>query len=110
MAAHLLLSLVLLFPAPRDPEPDDKGQGFFGVRLIDNGGVNVTGVEPGSPAEKGGMHVNDIILAIDSMRVPSVNEAREAIARLRPGKVVAVEVRRGEKSVLVKVKVGAKPM
>jgi S1-C subfamily serine protease len=101
--------MLMLFPAPRDPEPDDKGNGFFGVRLIDNGGVSVTAVEPGSPAEKAGMHVNDLILAINAERVPTVNEAREIIARLRPGMSATVEVRRGEKSVLVKIKVGLRP-
>ena len=41
MVAQLSL-LLLLFPAPRDPEPDDKGKGFFGVGAsIDNNGLTI---------------------------------------------------------------------
>lgn len=109
MLAQLLLAALVLVPAPRDPEPDDKGRGFFGVALVDNGGVTITRVEAGSPADKAGIRVNDTILAIDAQRVPTVNEAREVIGRLRPGKTAQVEVRRGEASMTIKVKVGAKP-
>ncbi len=104
-----LLTLMLLFPAPRDPEPDNKGKGFFGVLLIDDGGVCISRVEPGSPADKAGLRPNDVIQSIDSSQVPNVNEARESIARLRPGSIVQVEVRRGETNVSVKVKVGVRP-
>lgn len=104
-----LFALVLLYPAPKDPAPDDKGRGFFGVQLIDNSGVNITRVEPGSPADKAGIRFNDTILAIDMVKVPTVNEAREIIGRLRPGNTVTVEVRRGEQSLTIKVRVGARP-
>lgn len=112
MFAQLLLqlcTLMLLVPAPKDPSPDDKGRGFFGVQLVDNSGVNITRVEPGSPAEKAGIQFNDTILAIDTVKVPTVNEAREIIGRLRPGNVVTVEVRRGNQSLTLKVRVGARP-
>jgi S1-C subfamily serine protease len=101
--------MTVLFPAPRDPEPDEKGRGYFGVKMIDNSGVSISEVVPGSPADKGGLRVNDIVLAVDSNKVPSVAEAREVIARLRPGMTASVEVRRGERSVIVKVKVGVRP-
>ena len=104
-----LMTMLLLFPAPRDPEPDDKGRGFFGVQLVDDGGVTVTRVEPGSPADKAGIRGNDIIQSVDAARVPSVNEAREAIGRLRPGTITVVEIRRGAATVTVKVKVGVRP-
>ncbi len=104
-----LCALFLLYPAPKDPAPDDKGRGFFGVQLIDNSGVNITRVEPGSPADKAGIRFNDTILAIDTAKVPTVNDAREIIARLRPGNTVMVEVRRGDQSLTIKVRVGARP-
>lgn len=111
LAQLTLVAFALLVPAPRDPDPDDKGRGFFGVQLIDNGGgaVTITRVEPGSPADKAGIQPDDQILAIDSVKVPTVNEAREAIGRLRPGNLTMVEVRRGEKSLTLKVKVGVRP-
>lgn len=102
-------TLLLLFPAPRPPEPDEKGKGYFGVRLVDNAGVSITQVETGSPAEKAGMRVNDIVVSIDMQNVPTVLEAREMIGRLRPGLTIAVEVRRGEKLQMLKLKVGVRP-
>jgi S1-C subfamily serine protease len=104
-----LCALLLLVPAPKDPLPDDKGKAFLGVRLVDNNGVHVTHVEPGSPAEKAGIRTDDHILAIDSVKAPTVNDAREIIARLRPGNVASVEVRRGEQSLTIKVQVGVRP-
>jgi S1-C subfamily serine protease len=112
MLAQTLLSLTvtaMFFPAPRDPAPDDKGRGFFGVQLVDNQGVSITRVEPGSPADKAGFRPTDQILAIDTQKIPNVNEAREIIGRLRPGMVACVEVRRGEKSLTIKVRVGVRP-
>jgi S1-C subfamily serine protease len=112
MFVQPLLSMTMVlafFPAPRDPEPDEKGRGFFGVLLVDNGGVSITRVEPGSPAEKAGIRINDQLLAIDGQRVANVNETREVIGRLRPGKVAVVEARRGGQSVTIKLKVGARP-
>jgi S1-C subfamily serine protease len=104
-----LATAAMFFPAPREPAPDDKGRGFFGVQLVDNGGVSITRVEPGSPADKAGIQPTDQILAIDTQKIPNVNEAREIIGRLRPGMVARVEVRRGEKSMTIKVKVGIRP-
>lgn len=104
-----LAVVALLYPAPKDPEPDDKGRGFFGVQLVDNGGVLITRVEPGSPADKAGIRVDDVIHAIDDTQVPSVEEAREIIAKLRPGTVAQVGLRRAAAMVSVKVKVGVRP-
>jgi S1-C subfamily serine protease len=112
MLAQPLISLVVLivlYPVPPEPEPDDKGKGFFGVQMVENSGVIVARVEPGSPAEKAGFRVNDIIHKIDSNSVPTINDAREIIGRLRPGSIARVEVRRGEATVKLKVKVGVRP-
>ncbi len=104
-----VISMMLAFPAPKDPEPDDKGRGFFGVQLVDNGGVLITRVEPGSPADKAGIQAEDMISAVDDAKVTNVEEARELIARLRPGTVTKVEIRRGAMAVAIKVKVGVRP-
>jgi len=104
-----LTLFVCLFPAPRDPEPDDRGRGFFGVQLVDNGGVLVTRVEPESPADKAGIMANDVLLNVDAAAVANVNDAREIIGRMRPGTVAVVEIRRGEVSRTFKVKVGVRP-
>ncbi|MCE9531428.1 MAG: PDZ domain-containing protein [Planctomycetes bacterium] len=112
LTASPILQIALflcLVPAPKDPEPDDKGKGFFGVQLVDNNGPAITRVEPGSPADKAGVRVNDIIRSIDSVPVANVNEAREVIGRIRPGTVTVVAFSRGDAMVTIKVKVGVRP-
>jgi S1-C subfamily serine protease len=112
MIAQPLLAvtaLVLFYPAPPEPDLDDQGRGFFGVQMLDNGGVQVARVEPKSPAAKAGFEVNDIIQKIDATPVSTINEARDIIGRMRPGAVTHVEVRRGEANIKIKVKVGLRP-
>jgi S1-C subfamily serine protease len=104
-----LTALVLLYPAPREPEPDDRGRGFFGVQLLDNAGVLITRVEPGSPADKAGIQANDVIQSIDAVDVNVVDDARETIGRLRPGTVTRVALKRGNATITIKVKVGVRP-
>jgi S1-C subfamily serine protease len=104
-----LVCFALLFPAPREPEPDDRGRGFFGVRLIDDGGVRVAGVEPDSPADRAGLKANDVIQAIDAVPVPTVEEAREIIGRVRPGSIAKVDLLRDGAMATVRVKVGVRP-
>src|SRR5436190_13607453 len=105
----MLVTMTLAYPAPRDPEPEEKGKGFFGVQLMDHGGVIITRVEPGSPADKAGIRINDVIRSIDSADIANVEDARDAIGRLRPGRVTQVDVRRGTATISVKVKVGIRP-
>lgn len=107
---HALTVIVgVSFPAPKDPPPDNKAKGFFGVRLIDNNGVVVSAVDAGSPADRGGILPNDTILSIQDERVPDIATCREVIGRYRPGAIVRVDIRRNEKAVMLKVRVGARP-
>jgi S1-C subfamily serine protease len=112
MDAHAcipLIMMVMFYPAPREPDPDDRGQGFFGVRMIDNGGVSIDFVQPGSPADKAGIRANDVFQTIDSTPVSTLDEAREVIGRLRPGTIVLAVVRRGAKTLSIKIKAGVRP-
>jgi S1-C subfamily serine protease len=106
---RLLLGVALALPVPKDTGPDDKNQGYFGIQLIDDGGVKVTFVQPGSPAETGGLKMDDLVLKIDDQRIPNVNECREIISKLKPGRIVRVDVRRGDTSMALKVKIGVRP-
>ena len=105
-----LVTLVVFYPAPREPEVDDRGPGFFGVRMVDVSGINITSVEPGSPADKAGIRDGDYIQSIDSTPVSTVDDARELIARLRPSAcIIGVAIRRGDEKVSIKIKVGVRP-
>jgi hypothetical protein len=100
---------------------DDNGQehvfesgqplktGYLGVGLVEltpelrthfgvpeSAGVMVSHVEAGSPAEKAGVQVGDIITNIDGKSVDSSWALRDHIRELEDGANVALEVKRGK--------------
>ncbi|RMD70458.1 MAG: DegQ family serine endoprotease [Gammaproteobacteria bacterium] len=75
----------------------------FGLKRW-NGAV-VTQVEPGSPADKAGLRVGDIILAIDGHRVRDAADLRNWVGLARAGDWVTLEVLREGRRFKVKVKV-----
>lgn len=54
------------------------------------GGVRLTGVRAGSPAEKAGLRGNDIITGIGDRAVPDLQAMTNALRQHRPGDVVEV--------------------
>jgi Do/DeqQ family serine protease len=62
--------------------------------LKDSRGVLVNGVEPGMPAEKAGVHVGDVITAVNGTRVEDSNSLRNRIAATPPGTDVTITVLR----------------
>ena len=62
----------------------------------------VAKVEGGSPADKAGLQVNDIILTVNGAKVATVDEWRAAIGRSKAGDEVTIEVRRGDANVTLK--------
>ena len=74
---------------------------YYGIE--DSGGVLVTQVFEGDPAEKGGIQVNDIIVAVDGQTVSSVRELSGIIANTRVGKRTAVTYLRDGKKKTVYV-------
>ncbi|HEX3463351.1 MAG TPA: trypsin-like peptidase domain-containing protein [Candidatus Elarobacter sp.] len=85
-------------------------RGYLGVALQGvRGGVIVLGVEPGSPAERGGLILGDVITAIGG---ETVEDAGDIHARLGSGTVgapLALDVRRGGAPQRVQVTVGERP-
>ena len=69
------------------------------------GGVYVTQVEPGSPADEAGIQPGDIILRVNRKRIRSLADFRRAMARIKPGEVVAFLIRRGNSSFYVAIQV-----
>ena len=74
---------------------------YYGIE--DDGGVLVTQVFEGDPAEKGGIQPNDIIIAVDGQTVTSVRELSGIIANTRVGKRTAVTYLRDGKKKTVYV-------
>jgi S1-C subfamily serine protease len=84
--------------------PKDGG---IGVR----GGVLVTGVVEGGPAEKAGLKQNDLVTALDGTRVRSPQAVAEAVASRKPGSVVTLTVVRmpDTKELAIEVTLGENP-
>jgi S1-C subfamily serine protease len=69
-------------------------------------GVVVTNVEPGSPAEKGGIAANDVIVRLDEQAITGVPALRSTIANNAPGDKVMVEIWRNGEPKKVTVELG----
>ena len=69
-------------------------------------GAIVGAIERGSPAEKSGMKLGDVIVGIGGKSVPDQGVLLNAIAEVPPGKSVAVRVLRGKQELTLDVLVG----
>jgi Do/DeqQ family serine protease len=69
-------------------------------------GAVVTRVEPGSPAEKAGVSVGDVVVAADSVAVTSSADLRNRIGLVRVGDEVNLSVLRKGKRRSIKVRIG----
>lgn len=69
-------------------------------------GVLVESVEPGSPAEEGGMKVGDVIVKFEGQKVTDAQQFRFLVADAGPGKRVSIEVLRDGSSRTLTFKLG----
>jgi len=73
------------------------------------GGVLLSGVRAGSPAEKGGLVGGDAIIRFDGIRVDNIYDYTFALRSRKPGQDVRVTVKRGGKEVDLVVTLGRRP-
>ena len=66
-------------------------------------GLRITGVRKGSPAEKGGLRGEDIIVAFGGKQVKNIYDFTYALASFNPGDTVMVEVLRGDRKLTLQV-------
>jgi S1-C subfamily serine protease len=66
-------------------------------------GVGVVSVTPGGPAAKAGIGADDVILYVGGVRTPTTTALAEALATLKPGQKVRVEIQRpdGTKKIVI---------
>ncbi|HEX3061590.1 MAG TPA: trypsin-like peptidase domain-containing protein [Usitatibacter sp.] len=94
-------------------------RGWFGVDVADispelaeslglksTHGAIVGAIERGSPADRGGLKLGDVIVAVAGQPVPDVTSTLNAIASVAPGKSVPVRVLRGRQELSLDVVVG----
>ena len=85
-------------------------RGYLGVALQGvQGGVIVLGVEPNSPADRGGLIVGDIITAIGAKSAADADDVHAQLGAGSVGKQLEIEIRRGGTPQRVQVTVGQRP-
>jgi serine protease Do len=72
-------------------------------------GALVTSVVEGGPAAKGGVKFEDFIVSVGGHKIANVNELRNEVAGIEPGKTVSLEIYRDGKKLSVDVKVEPQP-
>jgi S1-C subfamily serine protease len=87
------------------------GVGAQTVRLPESAGGQATGlmlasVEPGSPADRAGLVLGDVLLSLDGVRLEGMEDLLNALGADRVGKSVALELLRGGQPKSVRVEIG----
>jgi serine protease Do len=93
----------LAFVVGKQHEEEIVPRGFLGLEWseqVESGRkqVEVRGVLKGSPAAHGGLEAGDRILQINHQAITDLKSARAALAEIRPGDTVPLNVRRGSGS------------
>jgi len=91
--------------------------GYIGVVIRDARLINpnqyggyVVGLEPGGPAEKGGIKQKDIIIAINGIHIDDIYKYMQLIINSRVGETVEFSVLRDGRQIELKVKIGKEPI
>lgn len=97
--------------AGRDGAPSPSPtSGYLGVSLdLDFAGVKVNQVMPDTGAQKAGVKVNDLIVAVDGEAVPNADAFMGLLQRRKPDEVVALKVKRGDQELELKATLGKRP-
>jgi len=84
-----------------DIHPGLQGAEFATSSTRSNGGIEVTAVEPDSPAAQRGLRGGDIITAANRQPVQSISQLREIAAGTR---ILFLLVRRGDRQLMVQIR------
>ncbi len=72
------------------------------------GGVRLTGVRAGSPAEQAGLRSGDVITRIGDRDIPDLQAMADALRAHKAGDVVDIVVRRGDSTTTVRATLGTR--
>ncbi len=99
-----------------------QGAGWLGITVQDltpqmamrlgipsEEGVLVTGVQFGSPAQKGGLQQGDVILSLNGEKIPNSEALRNEIAQRSPGTPVQLAIIRDRSPKKIEIAVGTPP-
>lgn len=79
------------------------------LKLKNNQGVIVAGVEPGSPADKAGLKSHDVLLEMSGKKIESYDSFRNEVAMLTPDSRVKFLISRNGKPNDITVKLAERP-
>ncbi len=71
-------------------------------------GMKISGVKEGSPAEKGGLKAEDVILKFGEVEVNDIYSYMYAMSGYKPGDEVEIIVKRNEENVPLKIQLGSR--
>ncbi len=92
---------------PKKGGPKNAGGAYLGVRTVLQGKeLRIDLVAPDSPAERGGLKADDIMLSIDGAKIGTMEDFDNAMRSKQPGAVVTVQVRRGTEILSKQVTLG----
>jgi S1-C subfamily serine protease len=78
-------------------------------RLSVRSGAQIVEVVPGSPADRAGLRVDDVITRIDQTEVEDSNDAGNAIGAHKPGDEIEIRVARGSETLTLKATLAERP-
>ncbi|MFT5144610.1 MAG: serine protease Do [Rhodothermales bacterium] len=73
---------------------------------VSRGAAQVTGVMDGSPAEKAGLKIGDVVTGVNGIRLRDPNELRTTVGNLPPGAKVKLDITRDDQQSTVTVELG----
>lgn len=115
MRRWLTICVLLCSSIPAFAQPaDGEAKGFLGVKMRSladgiGSGVLVTEIVVGSPAEKAGIKVGDVILKVANVEAKDHDVVRETIGQFRPGDRIAIELTRSEREMTVHAVLAERP-
>ena len=77
--------------------------------IKDTEGALIAGIMRGSPADKGGVHTGDVLLAVNGKPVSDSQTMIEHIAALQPGSKATLKLRRANRDIDIDVTIGKLP-
>jgi hypothetical protein len=89
---------------------DQSNAGYLGVTAddrMDRGrGVRITEVKPGSPAEKAGFRLGDLVVGLMDVRVRQLTDMTDTLAMYHPGDILEFDILRGSTQQKLKATLG----
>lgn len=118
MRSVILIAMCAILSPAQTPHAMAAGGSYIGVmmqeidserakalKLHEEGGVEITVVEPDSPAEKGGLKVGDVVQKYNGQHVDGMLQFAHMIHETPSGRDVKIDISRGGIAIFVTVRV-----